>query len=191
MTTQQQKMIYYDHKWPAKFDTCPPDRDFGMWLADEGIVGQTIFHMGTGEHHRLGQVAAWLKNYTIGITASRGEMDAYEELAINKPEINQWYHVIFGDIYLINPYLLPQLDILALFHLCEFTDPRRTQYGGCSDEEVVNRLMLNLRPGGRVITYPRSMAYNNAGPIFVKMQDEGRLQLVREYESLRVYRKVG
>lgn len=184
------EMLYYRHSWPASFDTCPPDDDFGRWLADMGATDKTIFHFGTGAHHRLGTVAAWLGNRTLGITASRQEMDAYEELVIAQPEIARNYQVLFGDIYLLNPALLPEFDIVTLFHLCEFTDPRRAEYGGCTDREVCERLLSRLRTGGLLVVYPKSMAFLHAHPILLALLEEGRITHCREYESLRIYRKV-
>lgn len=185
------EMIVYDHAWPASFETCPPDDDFGHWLAEAEVKGKTIFHFGTGEHHRLGTVAARLGNHTIGITASRREMDAYEELVIGQPWVAHRYQVLFGDIYLLNPALLPTLDIVTLFHLCEFTDARRMDYGGCSDAELCDRLLRQLRPQGRFVVYPGSMAYNRAQYIIDDLVGVGRIRFEQQYRSLAIYRKQG
>lgn len=186
-------MIYYRHAWPASFDTCPPDDDFGKWLAEADVRDRTIFHFGTGAHHRLGQVAAWLGNRTLGLTASREEMDAYESLVIDNPALARNYQVLFGDIYLLNPMLLPDLDIATVFHLCEFTDPRRSapDYGGCSDTEVCERLRSRLRPGGWLVAYPGSMAWNRAAPIFEDFVARGRLLAPSHFRSLALYQKAG
>lgn len=183
------ELLYYRHAWPESFATCPPDDDLGKWLARNGLREEVIFHFGTGAHHRLGQVAAWLGCYTIGITASRAEMDAYEELVIAQPDIAACYQVWFGDIYLLQPALLPELDIATLFHLCEFTDPRRGEYGGCTDYEVATRLISRLRPGGCIMAYPGSMAWDKAAPIFERLVAEGRLEAPQFYRSLAIYLK--
>lgn len=183
------EMLIYNHAWPASFETCPPDDDFGKWLAERDFKGATIFHFGTGEHHRLGTVAAWLGNRTIGITASRREMDAYEELVIAQPQIARNYQVWFGDIYLLNPALLPALDIATVFHLCEFTDPRRAEYGGCTDYDICIRLLSAMRPNGCLVAYPGSMAWNKAQPILESLVREGALESPLLYRSLLLYPK--
>lgn len=181
-------MLTYDHAWPESFDSCPCDRDFVDWLLKKEVSGQTIFHFGTGAHHTVGMSAASLENHVIGLTASRGEMDAYEEWAIIMPHRAQCYQVIFGDIYTINPRLLPDLDIVTLFHLCEFTDARRAEYGGCDDREVALRLLSRMKPDGSLLGYPGSMAWVRAEPIFAGLVEEGLLREPVLWRSLAIYK---
>ena len=48
---------------------------------------------------------------------------AYVDLVTGNSAVARHYVCYFGDIYLTNPDLLPELDVVTMFHLCEFFFP--------------------------------------------------------------------
>lgn len=198
------EMITYDHAWPATPDTCPPDFDLVAWLFAhrEEAIGDgnwRVFHMGTGAHHHVGLSVAEMRDddeqrnpfHVIGLTASVMELDAYVTNARANAAITNRYTTIFGDIYTFDPRMfVGPLDVATLFHLGEFTDERRTLYGGATDFAVLRRFVRAVRPGGYLIMYPGSMAYDR---IRLDVDVLVRDRLVEECEgfrSLRVLRKL-
>jgi hypothetical protein len=132
----------------------------------------------------------------LGITAAPQEYEKYVELAIARPEVLRHYNVIFGDIYLLNPKLLPVFDVVTLFHLCEFRGERTDAYGGATDLEVANLLTDKTRPGGYILFFTTSFAFAWDGPMSAKKviaiwEKERPVERVGEYKSLLVYRKKG
>ena len=78
-----------------------------------------IFHFGSGAHHVVGTTQASLGNQTLSITASSEEHQQYVRLVTAQPRLARHYVRHFGDIYLTNAALLPEFDVVTMFHLCE------------------------------------------------------------------------
>src|SRR3712207_977090 len=97
----------YDDAWPLVEDLCPCDIQFLQFLETERIRDASIFHFGTGAHHHVGiRIAeSGSDNSVLGITASRGEYEAYIDLAMSRPEVSRSYKAFFGDIYLLDARL--------------------------------------------------------------------------------------
>lgn len=183
----------WDAVWGLHEDQCPCDVHFVEFLEAEAIADATIFHFGTGAHHHVGIRAAQngANNAVLGITASRGEYDAYIDLAMNRPEVSRTYKAFFGDIYILDARLLPQFDVVTLFHLCEFRSAENDAYGAMTDAEVARLLIRKLRPGGRVLFYAGSMAFDAARPLIAELADHGLIEPAGSYKSLMVYRRSG
>jgi hypothetical protein len=128
-------------------------------------------------------------NAVIGITASPGEYERYVKLAMERPEVSRSYKAFFGDIYQLDARLLPPLDVVSLFHLCEFRTERNDAYGAMTDLEVARLLTDKLRPGGLILFYTKSMSFAKAEPVIADLLKQRPLTLEGDFKLLRVYRK--
>src|SRR3712207_2153347 len=170
------------HKWDAVWglneDLCPCDVHFVEFLESQGISNASIFHFGTGAHHYVGirNARNGSGNAVLGITCSRGELDAYVDLAIERPEISRSYKVVFGDIYVLDERLLPDFDVVTLFHLCEFRSERNDAYGAMTDLEMARLLIGKLRPGGWALFYLGSYAFEAAQPVIAELEAGGDIE---------------
>lgn len=196
--TDAAKLLFWDDSWDLREKECPCDVHFIEWLDREKITGSAIYHFGTGNHHHVGIECARenRRNAVLGITAAPQEYQKYIELAIARPEVLRTYNAVFGDIYLLNPKLLPVFDVVTLFHLCEFRGERTDAYGGATDLDVANLLTDKTRPGGHILFFTSSFAFAWDGPMSAKKviaiwEKERPVERVGEYKSLLVYRKKG
>ena len=185
------KLNYYTDGWPLIVDMCPCDVHFTEFLAERKIENASIFHFGTGTHHHVGITCAenGSNNAVMGITASIEEAEAYTKLAIEKPNVSRSYKAFFGDIYLLNKRLLPEFDVVALFHLCEFWGPESAAYHAMTDRQMLDLLTEKTRPGGRILFYTKSMAFDRAGPLIAEWAKERAVEREGEFKTLLVYRK--
>jgi hypothetical protein len=185
------KMNYYTDRWPLMIDMCPCDVHFTDYLEARAIQNAAIFHFGTGEHHHVGlrSFENGLNNAVLGITASVEEEQAYVKLAIESPKLSKSYKCFFGDIYLLDARLLPELDVVTLFHLCEFRGPENDPYGALTDLGLLNMLTDNTRPGGLVLFYMKSQAFDRAKPVIAEWAKQKPVERVEEFKTLLVYRK--
>jgi hypothetical protein len=189
---------YWDASWDLREKECPCDVHFIEWLDRNGITDSTIYHFGTGAHHHVGIECAreTRRNSVLGITAAPQEYEKYVELAIARPDVLRWYNAVFGDIYLLNERLLPDFDVVTLFHLCEFRGEKNDAYGGLTDLEVTNLLTDKTRPGGHILFFTTSFAFDWDGPmsgkrVIAQWEKARDVERVGEFKSLLVYRKRG
>ncbi len=182
---------FWQENWGFRIAECPCDLHMTEYLADHKVTDKTIYHFGTGDHHHVGisQVENGSRNSVLGITASTGEYESFVQLVIKRPELLRWYNALFGDIYMINRHLLPDLDIVSLFHLCEFRSEKNDKYDALTDAEVLNMLTDKLRPGGLMMFYPGSYAWVKAEPIVKEWEKQPTIEFVEKYKTLLVYRK--
>lgn len=189
------KLHFWDAYWDHRPAECPCDEDFVRWLDETGIRDASIYHFGTGGHHYVGLECASpeRRNAVLGITAAPQEHETYVKLAIERPEILRHYNAIFGDIYLINPKLLPDFDVVTLFHLCEFRGPQNDAYGALTDREVTDILTAKLKPGGYMLFFPGSFAWDRANDsakdVVAAWETEADVEPIGRWRSLLVYRK--
>ena len=152
-------MLNWWEKWGLHPDVCPCDVHFNEWVEAHGISNKLIYHFGTGTHHVIGRRQAELGagNVVFGITASKGEYEDYISLVIDNPALAKSYLAYFGDVYLSNPRLLPEFDVVNLFHLCEFfsDNTKSPEYGGLDDRELLDVFTAKTRPGGHILFYQR------------------------------------
>ena len=192
------KLNFWDDRWDLRVEDCPCDVHFIDWLDHHRITDAAIYHFGSGGHHHVGIecAAPQRRNSVLAITAAPQEHQAYVELAIARPEVLRWYNVVFGDIYLLNPRLLPAFDVVTLFHLCEFRGEKTDAYRGLTDLEVASLLTDRTRPGGHILFFTTSFAFDWDGPMSAKRviaqwEKERPVERVGTFKSLLVYRKVG
>lgn len=177
--------------YPLKVDECPADHHFVNWMTANKVEGKTIFHFGTGGHHLIGIENAerrW-NNSVMGITASPQEYQAYMDLAIDRPAVVGRYKVFFGDIYQLDAGQMPALDVVTLFHLCEFYSEKNAAYGAMNDLELALLLCDKLRPGGQMVFYTGSFAFKKAEPVIAEMAKLRPIAEAGRHETLLVYQK--
>jgi hypothetical protein len=189
------RMNFWDAKWDLDEAQCPCDIHFNDWIDEQRLTGKTIYHFGTGKHHVIGirQATNGSGNVVFGITASPEEYDAYIKLATEQPQVAKSYVCYFGDIYLTTPRLLPQFDIVALFHLGEFIQDTTTspEYGGVNDLALTRMLLANTRPGGHLLIFAGSFAHDKAEAVAAELEAAGEVAFVGPFKTLLVYRKTG
>ena len=187
------KMNYWTDKWDLDVSVCPCDSHFNDWIAKNKIKNKLIYHFGTGTHHLVGIKQAVNKsgNAVFAITASKEEHDAYVALAIESPRIARSYLVYFGDIYLSDPRLLPDLDLVTMFHLCEFSQPGTVseEYGGLTDRALLDLFTAKVAAGGCILFYKGSKDFDKAAPIIAAWQSQQRVERVEEFKTLLIYRR--
>src|SRR5262249_43175266 len=131
-------------------------------------------------------------NAVFAITASPIEYDTYIKLALEKPAILKSYVAYFGDAYLTNPKLIPPLDIATMFHAGEYISPTTTtpEYGGMDDLGLTRLLLDRMRPGGHVLFYTGSFAFDKAEAIVATLTGERKIERAGVFKSLLVCRKI-
>jgi hypothetical protein len=187
------KMNYWKDKWDLDIEVCPCDKHFNEWLAKNKIRNKLIYHFGTGTHHLVGIKQAISKsgNAVFAITASKEEYDSYVELATSRAKLSKAYLAYFGDIYLTNPQLLPDFDVVSMFHLCEFFSPNTASraYGGITDEKLLDLFTAKTKPGGYILFYPGSMGWWRAEGVIADWAKRAPVRRVGTFKTLLVYRK--
>ncbi|MDB5507945.1 MAG: hypothetical protein JWL93_414 [Hyphomicrobiales bacterium] len=185
------KLHFWDAIWDLRVKECPCDVHFCDWLEKNDVKNASIFHFGTGSHHIVGIRTAenGSNNCVLAITASPGEYDAFVKLAIDRPEVEKTYKSFFGDIYQLEPRLLPEFDVVTLFHLCEFRNERNDEYGALTDLQVLEMLTDKTRPGGYVIFYTKSFAFDTAEKVIAQWEESRKVEKIGLAETLLVYRK--
>lgn len=184
------KLNFWRHSWPLKPDICPCDVDFCDFIEEKGIRDKVIFHFGTGEHHVVARRNIDLQppNQVVAVTASEGEYSAYVKYIIDNPHAGNYYKVLFLDIYTLSERILPQFDVVSLFHLCEFFNEQSPRYAPLDDRGLIDLFISRLHPHGRILFYRGSMAAEKMLPIVNEYADAGKLVFAEAYKTLLVYR---
>jgi hypothetical protein len=189
------KMNYWDAKWDLQVDVCPCDVQFNEWVAKKKLRNKLIYHFGTGTHHVIGikQAQNGSGNVVFAITASKEEYDSYIELVAKNAKVSKSYLAYFGDVYLSNPRLLPEFDVVTMFHLCEFYSPNTASkaYGGLTDAKLLDLFTKKTKRGGHILFYTRSKDFNLAEPVIAKWAKVRPVKRVGTFKTLLVYRKTG
>jgi hypothetical protein len=183
---------YYRRSWPLDEAHCPCDVHFVSYLREFGIGGKTIFHFGTGQHHLVGVKNHELDhpNHILGITASPFEHETYVRLIIDDPTLARTYKVLFCDIYTLTTPLLPRFDVVTLFHLCEYYSTQNRSYTDATDASVLQMFVDLLSPGGEVLVYRRSAAFDETRKLIDALIDAGEIVKRADFESLSSYGRV-
>jgi len=187
------KLNYWDDSWELQIEQCPPDDDFQKYLKENEVKDKIIFHFGTGEHHILGvKNLEWgLPNEIFGVTASWPEYEAYINFIIENPLAAKSYKVMYVDIYTLTPRIIPNFDLVTLFHLCEFYDEERSAYAQLNDSSLLDLFLSKLNPQGKIFFYKYSGMYADAKArvVIKNFTEEGKMVKVDDYENLLVYSK--
>ncbi len=183
------KLNYWNQTWSLDEVQCPCDLHLVQYLQEKQVKDASIFHFGTGNHHIVGLEAAKANNAVLGITASPQEYDDYVELLIKNPRLGHTYKAYFGDIYQLDPRLLPEFDYAALFHVGEFRTPDNDSYGALTDLEMTLLMADKLKPGGEVLFYTGSFAYDKAQGVAAELVKVRPFAPAPDYKTLKIFRK--
>lgn len=185
------KMNIYKDAWDLLVDVCPCDVHVTEFMEARGIKNANVFHFGTGTHHHVGirSYENGSNNRVLGITASTGEYDTYVKLSVERPEVSRNYKAFFGDIYLLEPKLLPNFDVVTLVHLCEFRTPDMDAYGAMTDRQVVDLFTEKLNPGGYMIFYTGSNGWQRSIPIVEQWAKDTGAEKLDNFKLLSIYHK--
>jgi SAM-dependent methyltransferase len=177
--------------WTLQPESCPCDIQFVEYLKQHHIQGKSIFHFGTGEHHFVGLQNQIFDrpNEIFGITASAPEHQSYVQLVLKNTELPKFYKVLFADIYTLSANTLPSLDIVTLFHLCEFYLPENAHLTHQNDESLLQLFLDKLNPDGRILFYSGSQKWDAAKPIIDRFEAMGKIKQIDQYERLLIYAK--
>ena len=195
MSNDRVELSYIDYEWGLEVRECPCDVQVIEWVDEHAITDAAIYHFGTGSHHYVGVESArpQRRNSVLGITASPAEHSAFVRLSIERPEVLRYYNAVFGDIYLLNPRLLPRFDVVTLFHLCEFRSWQHDAYGALTDLQVLEALTDQTVPGGHILFYTGSMAWDwdhiNTQDVIAEWEQTRDVERVGEFKTLLVYRR--
>jgi hypothetical protein len=189
--TASRRLNYSRQSWPLRVDLCPCDTEFVAWLRRRGIGGKAVFHFGTGDHHIVGRENAKLPkpNQVLGVTASPEEYARYIDLVIAEPRIANSYKAMFLDIYTLDPRGLPDFDVVALFHLCEFHDPKASSYAPLDDRRLLDLFLKKLRANGRICFYLGSNGRDAMLRLVDKFIAAGKLQIAEVPLPLLICRR--
>lgn len=172
----------YEPAWRYQPDKCNCDGEFIEWfkVIYKHYHNLNICHMGTGFDHKVGTE---LQDHNVlGITYSPEEMARYIDI-IQPPYARYFqykYKVLFTDVHAINYKLLPDFDIVTLFHLGEIYEPG---IDSMTMVDVIDVFKNKLTPDGRILAYAKSAAAHLSIPLF-----DNALELVEVYKDLRIYR---
>jgi hypothetical protein len=185
------KLNFWNETWSLDEAQCPCDLHFVEYLEEKGVKNATIFHFGTGNHHIVGLRMAenGSNNAVLGITASPQEYDDYVELLIKNARLGHTYKAYFGDIYQLDSRLLPEFDYVSLFHVGEFRTPENDAYGALTDLEMALVLADKVKPGGEVLFYTGSFAYDKAQAVETELVRQRPFEPAGGYKSLTIFRK--
>jgi hypothetical protein len=185
------KLNYWNAAWSLDVAQCPCDVHLVEYLVERKAAGGTLFHFGTGKHHIVGQRlhASGLDCAVLGITASPEEYEAYIGLLIANPRLGHTYKAYFGDIYQIDARLLPPFDYVTLFHVGEFRTPANDSYGALTDLQMTMILADRLRPGGEILFYRGSFAYDRAEAVGEELVRSRGFEHRGGYKSLAILGK--
>jgi hypothetical protein len=185
------KLNYYKDNWALDVSECPCDVHFVDYLRSRRLRGKSIFHFGTGSHHVVAVENAKQRkpSHVLGVTASKQEYESYIDLVVAKPELANTYKAMFVDIYTLEPRLLPEFDVVSLFHLGEFHDPVRQKYAPLDDRKLLALMVRKLKPGGRVCFYRGSNGWAKSEPIVTAFIKAGKLAKPETYKSLLICRR--
>jgi hypothetical protein len=182
---------YWNETWSLDEAQCPCDLHFLQYLAEKQVKGAAIFHFGTGNHHIVGLKSAenGANNAVLAITASPQEYDDYVELLIGNPRLGHTYKAYFGDIYQLDARLLPDFDYVTLFHVGEFRTPENDSYGALTDLEMTLLLADKIKPGGEILFYAGSFAYDKAHAVALELARVRPFAPAGDFKTLKILRK--
>jgi hypothetical protein len=184
--------LYQKHSlWKLRKNECSCDVEFVEYFKQQKIEQKNILHFGTGGHHIIGLENHKLmrSNQILGITASAPEHETYVNLVLKNPALAKYYKVIFADIYTLTANNLPNLDIVNLFHLCEYYLSENSALVHHDDRSLLEMFLDKLNPDGKILFYSGSAAWKKASAIVKSMEDMRKIKQVDRYKSLLIYTK--
>ena len=98
-----------------------------------------------------------------------------------------WFNFLNG----ANPRLIPECDVATLFHLGEFfqESTASAEYGGLTDAALLALLARRTRPGGHLLFYKGSFAFDRAQAAIAAVERDVPIVRVGEFKTLLIYEK--
>ena len=183
------KLDLWRDPWPLDEAQCPCDVHFTGWLREQKLQGQRIFHFGTGDHHHVGLQAPGSGHSVLGITATEAEYSSYIKLVVENPELGRHYKVLFSDIYQTNLALLPEFDIVTLFHLGEFWSANNAPFAALDDRGLLEGMADKVAKGGHIAFFTGSFAYDVAAKLIPEVLPQRGFTELPPSASLRIFRR--
>lgn len=163
--------------WPWQPALCPADQEFIAWLLEnkKAITGP-VFHMGPGEHHRVGRTCDVIGVECFSMTVSEDE-------AFWDPGL-YGYRVIVDSVNEYDFSKLPEFQVMTLFHLGEMPD----RFGEPT-QELLQSLFDRVISGGTLILYKGSSAWDRVSPIFTGLRPVNRIYTPHGTDLIMVIKK--
>lgn len=180
---------YYRRRssWGLHPELCACDLQLTDYLEQREIEGKSVFHFGSGSHHHVGVRCAEVgKNEVLAVTASIREHKTYSSLILKRPALAKLYKLLFVDIYTLTPRSLPDFDVAALFHICEFSEAPAPGQAD-PDEVLVAMFLEKMRPNGMILFYTGSFGWSRGQGIVDSLVQRGALKHLEDFEQLAVY----
>ncbi len=187
---------FYDLTWKLNEMACPCDVQFNEYIRNEQLANSAIFHFGTGEHHVVGVTNSKSEqpNFIFGITASKLEYQAYMDLVSSDAKLAITYKVLYADVYTLNSLLLPNFDLVTLFHVGEYwigsghgMHGQRSSEAPLDDKGLINLFLDKLNPGGKIVFYRNSAGWDRIEPTLSHKVENGEIKEVEKYKTLRFF----
>jgi hypothetical protein len=187
---------FYDLPWQLNEAACPCDVHFSQYLQENDIRSKIIFHFGTGDHHLVGvsNASRGNANLILAITASKGEYQAYMDLVSSDSQLAMAYKAIYADVYSLNPELLPNFDVVTLFHLGEYwigsgqgMHGEPTPETPLADEDLLYLFLNKLNKNGILMLYSNSAGWPRIGPIVTAAVGRGDMVKLSEFKTLQIF----
>ena len=161
------KLNYWTDKWDLHVDICPCDVHVNDWLADAEDDEQAGLSLRHRHASRGRQGAGGERLRQHGVRHHRLDRGVRGLCQAGRERTRMWRKAIvayFGDIYLTNPQLLPDFDVVTMVHLCEFFFPNTAsaEYGGIDDRGVLDLFTAKTKPGGHILFYTKSIGFEKA-----------------------------
>ena len=170
--------------WPHQPELCAADDQFIAWVRTRmPWRAGTVLHFGTGDHHRVGRILCTERRLmqVLGATGSIEELNTWARLR-EAGEVPRKYAVVFGDQYCWPWELMPEMDLVTLFHLGEF-DWRNAR-------DTLNEVIVSAAdqsPTGLIAFYTGSAGWPQTKHAIEVATAGGILQLYERYEQLEFY----
>jgi len=78
---------------------------------------------------------------------------------------------------------------VGLFHVGEFRTPENDADGALTDLEMTLMLADKVKPGGEILFYSGSFAYDKAEAVGKELAKQRPFEPAADYKTLRIFRK--
>ena len=108
---------------------------------------------------------------------------------VENPELGRHYKVLFSDIYQTNLALLPEFDIVTLFHLGEFWSANNAPFAALDDRGLLEGMADKVAKGGHIAFFTGSFAYDVAAKLIPEVLPQRGFTELPPCASLRIFRR--
>ena len=111
-------------------------------------------------------------------------LDQIEQAAVDRHRLPG-----VGQEHQLDARLLPQFDYVSLFHVGEFRTPDNDSYGALTDLEMTLIMADKLNPGGEVLFYTGSFAFDKAQGVAQELVKLRAFTPAPDYKTLKIFKK--